>query len=761
MGGHAGSMAGAGGSMGGHAGSTAGAGGNGGSTGGVGGNGGSKGGAGGSATGGVGGSTAGAGGTATGGTGGSTACYATTFTAPTAGATLTVADDANQNCGDGFQYTVKITSSAPNGTQVSLYDGTSLLTTVQVNGGTASFPVQLSTGGTAQQLSIQYPSTSTCNLTENVTVNCPNTPPTCTISAPVISATHPDLNGVLSPGGDRSSSPGSPYQATFVVSTNAEDGQNVTLSVLSDATTPPTAVDGTPTAAVSGGSASFGLTLVPDGTYEVTASCVNKNGVTGTSTKSTFTVDTTPPDLTVNSPSSGQFVIGNVNVCAQTDSTDAASLASSLGPAQSNLCVTIGSSATPACAAVSAVNTPTCISFPCPQGAPFGLTVTLKDVAGNPTTQTLTGVTCISSLPSVQIVAPASDAPAFTDPSKHILASNAPIGVKDKDPSTAGAQADVVACTDTSGTATLFGGHKGDASLSQIGAPVLTVAAVTADNCPSSLGFVAHFTGVTLPESTENADGTLAKATEITVNVTGTTNSADSATSLPDDVWVDSVAPALALQSPAGLCGSFTQSSTTVTEDVSYTADDKLVVAEVTNNGTTTTYDTPAYVGGVATFGSVAFTVGQNALVTTESDPAGNATVLATCTVTIGGAPVVTFTTPTAGAVLCPSTATDPSCVDDIDPATPGWQGNLAVHVTASGAARRRQHRDLQRQHQRRHLRRRHHRRQRQRSVQRRHRARGRPDAGGDDRQRPERRHRDGQRDGHGGYGGAERADGA
>ena len=106
----------------------------------------------------------------------------------------------------------------------------------------------------------------------------------------------------------------------------------------------------------------------------------------------------------------------------------------------------------------------------------------------------------------------------------------------------------------------------------------------------------------------------------------------------------------------------------------------------MTNNGVTTSYDTPAFVGGVATFSSVAFTQGQNALVATESDPAGNATVLATCTVTIGTAPVVTFTTPTAGALLCPSTGTAPGCIDDTDASTPGWQGNLTVHVTASGA---------------------------------------------------------------------------
>src|SRR5580692_6261677 len=179
----------------------------------------------GGSTGGTGGSTTGTGGTTTGtggvggaggGTGGTavldagtdappTACYTTAFTAPTAGAMLTVANDTDQTCADGFQYTVTITSGAPDGTNVTLYDGSSLLKTVQVTGGTASFPVQLSTSGTAQNLSIQYPSTLACNVSEQVTVSCPNSPPTCSISAPVISATHPELNGVAAPQGDRTS----------------------------------------------------------------------------------------------------------------------------------------------------------------------------------------------------------------------------------------------------------------------------------------------------------------------------------------------------------------------------------------------------------------------------------------------------------------------------------------------------------------------------------------------------------------------------
>ena len=41
--------------------------------------------------------------------------------------------------------------------------------------------------------------------------------------------------------------------------------------------------------------------------------------------------------------------------------------------------------AAPASAAVAAINTDTCVPVTCPGGAPFDVTVTLKDVAGNPT----------------------------------------------------------------------------------------------------------------------------------------------------------------------------------------------------------------------------------------------------------------------------------------------------------------------------------------------------------------------------------------
>ncbi len=85
---------------------------------------------------------------------------------------------------------------------------------------------------------------------------------------------------------------------------------------------------------------------------------------------------------------------------------------------------------------------------------------------------------------------------------------------------------------------------------------------------------------------------------------------------------------------------------------------------------------------GVATFPNVLFAQGQNDIAVAESDPAGNAVAFtpANCSVTVGMSPVVNFTTPTPNAVLCPATGdTTTGCIDDNDPATPGWQGSLAV----------------------------------------------------------------------------------
>jgi hypothetical protein len=637
-------------------------------------------------------------GTGGGGTGGAPPCYTVAFTAPTDGASLTVANDKDMTCANGFQYTVRITTSAPDGTPVQLFNnGNSLLMASTVTSGAATFDVQLSSAGQSA-LSIQFPSTAMCTdptTRSTVTVNCPNTPPTCTIMQPTISATHPALNGVLSPAGDRASQPGSPYQVKFTVSTNAEDGQPVSLSF--NNTAPPATVT-TLSQNASGGSATFaGVPLSPDGTYQVVATCKNAAGVTGTSQLTNFPVDTTAPDLTLTQPADGQFfgpgmlTANQFKVCGRTSSTDAANLPAALGPAVNNLCVALsGSASCVGTAPVTAINTDACVPVTCPGAAPFDINVTLTDAAGNPTQNTIHGVSCASTLPSVQIIRPVSDAPAFGDPSKHILAANAPVGVLDQDPNTPGGQTDVVACTDRNGSARLFVGLSG-ATLDPAGSSVLTVPAVPADNCPAGYGFVARFPGATLLDSTENASGTIAIPTELRVQVTDALNPLSIGPSTPVDVWVDTVPPVLSVQTPADLCGSFQQSSMTVTQPVVFNAENDKVVAKVANGSMTVTYPSAtSFAGGFATFSAVDFLPGQNNLTATETDPAGNLTTLAPapCTVIIGSAPVVTFTQPTAGQALCPNGSTAAGCdptTNDADPNTPGWQGTLIVQVTGDG----------------------------------------------------------------------------
>ncbi len=240
----------------------------------------------------------------------------------------------------------------------------------------------------------------------------------------------------------------------------------------------------------------------------------------------------------------------------------------------------------------------------------------------------------------MQVITPVSDAPSFNDPSKHILSATAPVGVRDQRPTTPGAQTDVVACTDRSGTAALLVGLSGG-TLNPLGSAVTTVAAVASDNCPNGLGFVARFAGVTLPDSIENTNGSLATPTELRVRVTDAINPSSIGTSVPVDLWVDPVAPVLALLTPANLCGSFQQSSTTFTQPLTFTAENSSVVVQVTNGSTNDMYSTTSFASGVATFAAVDFDPGQNDVTATETDPAGNMTTFATvpCSVFIGSAP--------------------------------------------------------------------------------------------------------------------------
>jgi hypothetical protein len=677
--------------------------------GGTGGGGTGGGGTGGAGTGGAGTGGAGTGGAGTGGggTGGNPdaaagndggndvpvtpACYGVTFTKPVDGAQLSAADDkAGTQCATGFHYDVVISTTAPESTPVNLFGGASMLAATTVTGGTATFSnVQLASSGSTN-LSIQFPTTMPCTdptTKAKVTVDC--SVPTCTISKPIISATHPALNGVPTTlGGDRVSATGSPYEVGFEVTTNIADNQTVALDI--DNASTPTVIS-TVTAKASGGKAVFpGVPLPGDGTYEIQGRCTDGNNVVGRSAKGTYPVDITPPDLTTSKPSSGDFIgpggldaNGAFQVCGKTTAADAVGLSAGLGPRQANFCATTTGS--PICKPAAQVGVDTCVDVPCPGDAPFNITVTITDAAGNPTSQPITGVTCSSAKPTVQIITPVSDAPTFNDPTRHLLAANAPQPFRDQNGGVAGAQTDVIACTSRAGTATLFAGLTSDITLPQVGGSVATAAAVPTDGCPMGLGFVAKFLGVTLPESLENATGGLATATRLRVDVTDVSTSTGN--SLPLDLWVDSIAPTISLTSPVGLCGSFHQAFATYDTDLVFATDTPNVTVTIKNGSMTDTLSSPTFGAGSATFSAVSFDVGQNDVGAVATDGAGNKTAMqpSPCTVNVGMAPVVIFTTPTSSNELCASTGAAPNCINDNNVAMAGWQGPLTVQALVNG----------------------------------------------------------------------------
>ena len=595
-------------------------------------------------------------------------CPSAAFLEPTAGATLTEKNDLDGDfCANGFQLDVKITAAADDGTKVVLYAGTTKLGTQSIKAGAATFAaVQLAQGAT--KLSAQIGSAA-CTVDANVTVACAGAP-TCTVSKP----THALLNGVpVADGGDRVSQSGSDYQAAFEVTTDVADGQTVSLSVTDAAGTvvlPSTA---------SAGKATFNATLKPDGDFQIEAACTAKSGFVGHSSKGTFTVDSSAPDLTVDSALAGKHFDPTddfdpataglqFQICGGTTASDA------LDTGSSNFCAAIGAAST--CAPATAGQSGGCVTVTCPGGPPFDVAVTLRDGAGNPTTTVVQGISCSSQAPAVQIVSPVTGTNG--DVSKHLLAASSSQAVRDQDAVALGAQYTVVACSDTqSGEAELFAGLAGG-TLASLGKQTV-IDAVGGDACPSGYPYAAHF-AVTLPESDENASGALVNATELRVDVTDVGQT--TGTSSVVDLWVDSITPTVSPLQPTPLCGQLFQTTQASVQQLLQIASSSLPLSvTITHNGSVFNATGSSYAfTNVVDFGTVAFATGTSEVVATTSEPSGNAGALQSpCTVTVGNPPVVTWTSPAATSKL--------NAASDAAPATPGWQGTLTVHTDLAGVA--------------------------------------------------------------------------
>jgi len=619
-----------------------------------------------------------------GGTGGTDGgqCYTASFVSPKDGAQLNEANDSDNDCSNGFTTDITVAVAAPDGTSVELLSGGASLATASVSGASATFTaVQLDTG-VPSTLTLRIDNNPSCDVTATMTVDC--NVPACSISKPTLSPTHPKLNGVpVSQGGDMVSAAGAPYQAAFEVTTDIADGQLVSISV--DGSTTLTTV------AANGGVVQFaGITLSPDGDHTVVAKCTGSNGKVGTSAAKTFPVDSTPPDLTMVGPTDGQFFGPSddadpgtpglqFQVCGTTTAADALDLPASLGAGQQNFCAGIGTSS-PTCVGATTGGAGTgdggCVNITCPGGAAFDINVTLTDDAGNPTTATVKGVTCASNLPSVQIIDPVDG--TGTDINTHILAASMNTTRVDQNASTPGAQYTVVACTDTQGgSAQLLAGMAGG-TLAPLGSAITVATATAADNCPSGLGYVAKFANVTIPKSSENADGTLNAASELRVDVTAPSTAKGS--SPPVDVWVDADAPVISAQNPNPLCGKLIQSATDYTQ-TNFTLNSTVVpvALALTNNGNATNYTGSTLNNGRVNFGDVIFAMGDTDVVATATEPSGNSGALQSpCTVTVGNPPVVTWTSPT--------TATKLNAATDGNSNVAGWQGTLTVQTDVGGS---------------------------------------------------------------------------
>jgi len=621
---------------------------------------------------------AGRGTSGTGGKGG-TNCPTVSFVNPQDGAKLTEADDAGagtvpDSCSDGFQYDVKASTSAGNGTKARLYSGTNLVAEATVKGGEVTFSkAQLSIG--VDSLKVQVGDDACSAAQATVEVSCQGLP-SCDITKPVVSATHPALNGVpVAQGGDRASAVGSPYQVAFEVTTNVEDGRPVSLQINDSAQLI--------TAFASGGKATFaGVPLSPDGEFSVAATCQAESGKTAHSGAATFTVDTTAPAFQVTTPVAGKHfgpsedsdpaLAGQqFQVCGVTQSLDALNLPDNLGAPKNNFCVGLGT-ATPLCVPATGDGSGApCVTLTCQDRVPFELKVSLGDLAGNSSQTSVQAISCTSELPGVAIINPVDG--TGTDNTTHILAATATVGRKDENGAKPGAQFTVVACTDVpSGPMTLMGAVKGQTLQSL--ATTTSVAAVPTDNCPVGKAYVGKFVAATLPESEETVLGELINPTELAVTVSdqGTTG-----TSPAVDVWVDSVSPSINQYLPNPLCGSLIQSTTAVSKPVTLLTSSVPVLVTVTNNGSPSNYTATEAVLGQAPLGSVAFGLGVNTVVATTVDPAGNpGALISPCEVSVGNPPSVAWSSPSASKL---------NISNDADPDTAGWQGTLSVQTDVGG----------------------------------------------------------------------------
>lgn len=553
-------------------------------------------------------------------------CPSVAFVRPLRDATLGASDDLDGMCGNGFTYNVQIATNAPMGATLQLWVNGRNTASATVSGPSVSFPNVSLDVGALSALEVRIPGAETACGTTSVRVDCAL--PRCQITAPM---------GTNLLARDSSGTPGM-FATDIVVGTDIEDGQTVNL-VLSGRTQALTAM-------ATGGNARFrNVELSPDGTYRARATCRNRAGNAGTSAEVTWNVDSVGPTLEVRSPMA-MSVIGvsaDVNamltgnqfrVCARSDAAGqrlCAEVAGSM-PIDPSGCANVPSSA----------STDACVEVTCPSGsAPFDVRVRTQDALGNETVQTLAGIRCQSSLPSVRVVAPAAyDA---------MQAGTILNAARDADPMTRGLQAEVVACSDrAAGEARLFVLPNSTAVATVMVSPV-----AMGDPCATlGMGFVgiARFPVVTLPQSLpERTDPSAPAPTGPQIRVDVADPAGDVGQSASTLYYVDSDPPLIAVSN----CGAIVRPGMngTGTVDIVGSSSAYPVRLRVERTGAMDqeiTINSPVNpLGGFRQ--SVTLGAGTNRVSASATDPAGNAaTSAAGCNIEVGNPPTLQFVSPMA-----------------------------------------------------------------------------------------------------------------
>jgi len=504
-------------------------------------------------------------------------------------------------CANGFTTDVTVQTNAVDGTEATLAANGLRVAETTVAAGRAVFPgVMLGTKDRHVLVVKIQGARAVSAINVDCGIQCRMLGPTWSPDTPGLNGNPHELDAGANTqdstwtkwgGGDRVSSPGSPYQYRINGQTSAPVGS--TIEVLVDdakigETVRPTGGDW------------FTIHGVPigtdDGDHSVYLRCVDGEQL-GFSTRSLVNVDTKPPQLTTLSPTESKSTVtgGTIRVCASTTSSDALDLSPDLKSAKENLCAAVGTSSPVCVPAVSSgassfwtssgeeppapssvcggdISCPcpsdplitctdntqspngACLDLPCPGPGYFDIRVSLYDGVRNSTTKTIQGARCRELTgPTIQIVDPIGGSPLelAADISRRVLAyTSLHAPRRDTNPSKDGAQYTVVACTDAAAgsSAKLFTGRMGH-DLTETATSVVTDVQTV---CPSN---EVQFVGATLPESYEDGLGRLDSPTRLRVDILG--NSSPYV-----DVWVDTTLPEISLVGPPSCGGTLPEAGT-------------------------------------------------------------------------------------------------------------------------------------------------------------------------------------------------------